>query len=371
MNKQEETISGVQLAVNLIAVMVGVRVLSLPRVIAEAAGPDGWLAYIIGGTLALGFAFVNGRLLIRFPGQTVFEFSKLLVGRWLAGIIGVVYVVFFLLAAGINLRYATSVIKVFLLDKTPQEFIAIIMLLAVVYLVRHGIGPLVRIQQLFVPVLLVILVSLLGLSFTKYTSGQFMPFMHKGVAPVLKGSLPVVQSFVGISTPLFLAAFLKQPKDAGRYFFIGTLVPVVLVFIVVVAAYGVFGDKELTYLVYPTVMLAKAIEVPGAFVSRLESFFMAFWIIAAFNVISSTYFSATLALAQMAGLRTHLPLTEVLLPIVLIISILPENMVIVEQWTGKMLLLGMAAAFLIPLLLLVVAWLRKKGVAGGAAESSP
>lgn len=364
MRKKEESISGVQLAVNLIATMVGVRLLTLPRNIAEAAGPDGWLAYIIGGAGALAFAYLNGRLLGRFPGRSVFQISQVLAGKWIAGIIGTVYVIFFVVAAGFNLRFAIGVIKVFLLDRTPQDFIGITLLLAVAYLVRHGAGPLVRVQQLFVPLLTVILFILLAMSLSKYTPGHFGPFLHKGIGPVLMGAVPTIQAFIGISLPLFLAAFLRQPGQVGKYVFIGTLIPVVLNFFVVIAAYGVFGHEELTFLVFPTVTMAKAIEIPGAFIGRLESFFMAFWIIAAFNVISSVHFLATLALSQLAGLRTHLPLSEILLPLVLIIAILPENVSIFERWTDHYLLFGAVVAFVIPMALFAVAVLRQKGGAG-------
>src|SRR5690625_2019706 len=69
--KESFQVSGTEMAVTLIAVLMGTGILTLPRVLSERMDtPDGWLSVIISGLLFMILVFLYVRLQRHFPGKT-------------------------------------------------------------------------------------------------------------------------------------------------------------------------------------------------------------------------------------------------------------------------------------------------------------
>lgn len=77
MIRPNDRITTPQAAVILANILLGVGILTLPRLLADTMKtPDGWITVIVGGILAFGFGLIMVRLSQRFPGKTFLNTAK-------------------------------------------------------------------------------------------------------------------------------------------------------------------------------------------------------------------------------------------------------------------------------------------------------
>lgn len=140
-------------------IWIGLRI---PREVAELADSDGWILIITGGLMAFIGSLVLGILIRRFPEDTFIEYSRKVVGKFPAAFLGIIITIYFILATSTVIRVFAEVICVFMLQKTPGEFIVISQLLITIYLIRHGIEPTARIAELLLPILMIPIFAILN-----------------------------------------------------------------------------------------------------------------------------------------------------------------------------------------------------------------
>jgi len=101
-----------------------------------------------------------------------------------------------------------------------------------------------------------------------------------------------------------------------KYSLIGFMLPLLTFFALTLVAIGVYNADATNRSLYPTLQLAKYIVFPGAFAERFDIFFMIFWIFASFTTMSIYYYSASLSITRVLGLKNYKPIAVLILPFV-------------------------------------------------------
>lgn len=364
--KQTDRISSFQVTALITLNLLAASWLSLPRSAYEAAGPAAPLSTFVAGVIVIGFTYWVARLCMRFPRQTIDEFSSLLVGKLAAKLIMLLLTLYFLCIAGLEIRYFGAAVKTLLLDVTPLEVVMLTMILAAVYLIQFGINPIARFMELCLPVVVITAFFVLAVALQNFRFEELYPTFQVGVMPVIKGLPSLILAYVGFEVLFFCVAFMEKPEQAAKYAVVGVCVPVLLYTTTVIVAIGVFGG-EVTPQLFATFTLARSVTFPGAFLERFDIFLAMIWILAAYTTIVVYYYMGALSLTRLCGMRNYRPVVFLLMPLVYLISITPENSPQVEAALGWVAKAGGILLFVVTLLLSVVALLRKKGVSNGAA----
>jgi spore germination protein len=291
MNNQDHyKIVPLEMGISLIAMIIGVGVLTLPRNLVEELGTtDGWISICIAGLLVMSFVFLYTRLQRHFPGQNLLQFiGSGAIGKWLAKGLALCFIVYFTLILGYEARVLGVVVKLYLLDITPTEVIVALILFATTYAVSKGVQGIIHLNIMVTPIVLAVLffIVLLNLQVDDMDPGQLLPIMPKGIAPVLKGVTQTVLSFLGIETLFFLMAYMKSSDLRALPLNVCIGIITFIYLLVTVFTYMVFTLNSAEIIMFPTVSLAKEIEIPGGFFERLESFMITIWIISIFNTMS-------------------------------------------------------------------------------------
>ncbi|KKM10902.1 hypothetical protein SY88_11025 [Clostridiales bacterium PH28_bin88] len=362
----KDRISTTQVAILLTSTVVGVHYLTMPRVLGESAGRDGWLSLLLGGVLVLAVNTCLVLLAWRFPGMTVVEYSQEILGRLLGRALTWTFVVYYLLGSAYATRCFGEVLKTYLLDRTPLEVIILTFLAVTAYQVNHGLNPLARIDQAFFPLLLAPLLIIVLLAQREADYGELLPVMVNGVGPVLEGVLSAVRVYAGYGLMLFLVPFMRQPRQALKASTVGISIPIAGYVVIFITTLAVLGADNLGYYTCPVADLARAVETPGAFIERLETLLMSLWVITAYTTTAATYYFSVLAAALAMGLKEHRPLVTLWLPVIYFFTMLPRDF---QQLTSFANGLGYALvglSGLVPLMLLLA---MVRGKRGGADAS--
>jgi spore germination protein len=359
----EEQIERKDLILAVSSMMVGVGILTLPRIIAETTETSGgWMSILLAGLAAMSLAWSLAKLASMFPKQSFYDYTSVIATKPVSVILTLLIGLYFILVAAYITRQLSNIIKQYLFDRTPIEVIALIFVLIVIYAVSGSRTALLRLNVMFFPIVLTVmlLVQFMNLGFIE--TDNFKPFFVTPWNDVLTGALKSEHGFLGFEIVLFYTALMKKPKDAPKAAMMGVALPMMLYLIIYIFVIGVFSNVETANQIYPTIELSKEVEVPGEFFERFESIFLTIWVMTIFNTAAMAYDVSVLSMGSVFKKIQKFKLTLVLAPVVYLIAMVQQDINKVSlfgTWTGYY---GFIVAIGIPIFLLWFAKLR--GVKG-------
>lgn len=159
---------------------------------------------------------------------------------------------------------------------------------------------------------------------------------------------------------MFFIPYLNKYRQARAAAIKSVLILTVVMLLDIIVCIGVF-ELQVGQYVFPIYYLAYYIGVAG-FLERVEAVVLALWVTGSTVKVAIWYYCAVLSLTQLFGLKDYKPFV---FPIGLIIGVFSLGVYSNSIETAKYFAVelpyyGFTLEFLIPLVLLIVAVLRKK-----------
>lgn len=355
-------ITVIQAAIILISTMIGVGVLALSLFAVRAADSGAPLVTLFGFVIGLIGLWLLTKLGMRFPAQSIIEYSQDLIGKWVAGIFSVLIIGFFCLLTALASREFGEVVVTSVLTKTPLEVTVIVMLLLAAVSSRADITTFTYFHHFYFPVIVFPAILIVVLSLKNAHLVNLLPVWgnEPTSSGIFGGVLTMAALFQGSFIMTIVIPAMRRPEKAMLAGYIGMVIPGALYVLIVIATVGVFGAEEIKKLVWPTLELAKTTSLPANILERLDGAFLAVWVTAVFTTLLATYYLAITFLTQLLRLRDHKMFAFFLVPFIYVIAMFPQNLVqmyAIIQVVGRW---GLVFTVIYPLSLLIVAMIRKK-----------
>lgn len=343
--------------------VIGFGVLTLPRSIVEHTKSfDGWISICIGGIIALFFTWIVAKLTMRFPKKNFYEISSAILNKYIGGILTFLFATYSILFVSYEMRGVASVSQLYLFDKTPVEVICLVFLLVVIYGISGESIVILRINLMFLPIVLFIVFVLMILNLGYFELKNLKPFFISNWKEIATASKETVFSFLGFEFLLFYNAFINKPKNTSKSALMGISIPLILYLTVFIFVIGVFGVDVTSNTLYPTAELAKQVEVPGGFFERFESLFFTIWVMTLFSTAAMAFDVTLLALGAIMKKVKRMHFIFILSPITYLIAMSPQNILEVASFSKVISYTGIVFSMVIPSILLIIAKIR--GVKG-------
>lgn len=361
-------ISNRQAVFIIFTAIVPTSILILPHLMYKIARQDVWLSVIVATLYGLAVGDIIGRLGKRFPGQTVVEYSRDLLGPILGTGIALLYPVLFTYANAFILRQLSEMLVANFYNETPQVVFVIGFLLVAVYMVRHGLEVLGRFNDTILLLVLISIVILLLFIIPYIMPENIFPVLEKGIQPVLKGAYPASLFFGETFIMLVLVPYLTRPDkarsvNAKAILMVGGTQFLIMLFLILIF------DALLANILYPTLNLARQIRLQP-YLYNVDIFILFMWLLGGTVKIAIFHYCATLSTAQLFKLKHYGPVSIVLGAVTGILSaVLWEDAVELLHGIST---IAPPTYFIVqvavPLFLLTVAVIRHKGEPGNAGR---
>jgi spore germination protein len=356
-NDQITTVQTVMIISNFI---LGAGILTLPRSVTEKTQtPDAWISVIISGLITMLIGFIMVKLCKRFPDKSLYQFSQIIIGKWLGSFISLIIVIYYIVLSAFEVRAMAETTRLFLLQGTPIWAILMPFLWIGLYLILGGINSIARMFEIIFPVTVIffMIVMLLGISI--FEIDNIRPFMGMGIKPVLKGLASTSLSFAGFEVILIIFFFMKKQKQATKATIIAIAIPLIFYAITLIMVVGALSVSGVLTQTWPVLTFIRSFEITGFFFERFDSLLLVIWIMQLFATYSVCYFAAVLGLSQLFG-KSIQTISFWVLPFIYFIAMVPTNineMFTMGDWVGKFSFLLFSV---LPILLLFVSIVRRK-----------
>lgn len=349
------SISSRQLAFLVLNSMVGVGILSLPRVLIEKAGTHAWVPVLLGGIFPIVGIWVQVTLCKRHPKLDFVRLNRRLLGRVVGSVVPVFFIIYAALMVAMISRSFTDMVVIMLFQRTPRPALLILFLMSVAYVVQLGVRVVGRLNELlFYLVLPITLLLLPTLQVAKITN--LMPFGEMDLKGIAAGTLSTAFSYLGFELVMFFYWQVEEQHEILRYSWMATAFVIVQYTFIVTVTLLVLGLELVRKLGYPSLSVLRVVSIPVF--ERIELLFIILYTALVFRPVTNYYLVVSETLCRLWGSKGMKISPWLLLVPLSTVSLWPKNATAVQKLMELVGKTGLGLSLGVPILLLGVSLLR-------------
>lgn len=339
---------------------VGVSIITLPSILAKEAGNDAWILCILSGLINVIFIYFMTRVVKKYGDMGFVGTLRFLFGDIIGSILIIPCILFFIFVVSLELRLFGEITKLYLLNRTPIEYIIIPMLLLGAYLARSGIEQIARFYEVTIYLIgiLYILCILIGLPHSNFSN--LRPFFITPISAYLKGMFSAIFPYLGYEILLVVSPNIRKKEKIFKTTAITLLIIIALYTSFVILSIVRLGVEDTKFQLYPVMSVIKATDVPGAFIERVAGILMISWIFAAYTSVVSYIYFYSVTFADVLNQRRKNHAISLIIPVIYIISLQGQSILDVFKIINSIsMYLGIYTIIILPLLMFIMSLIKK------------
>ena len=360
MFSQNNKISIRQLQALLILDIFGVGVITLPRRVAEMAGQDGWLLVIAGTIFAMLYLWFIGKVGNKFENNSFLEYNSKLLGKILAYILTIGFIIKIILGLGMELRVFGEIIKSVMLKDTPMSVILIAMLLIGSYGAYRGYEIRGRLGEILIPVVILPVIFLMCIATIDADFSNLKPVLLTNGSGIIKGGFITSLGFYGAEYVLLSYPYIRDINKVrkGAITAVAVLGVIILAMTVVtIARFGVTGVKN---QLWPVLGIMDTMDLPGSFIERQEALVMSIWIISMFFIVNAGIFFASILCKDIVKKGKHNYYIWAVVPLIFIAAVYPKSLAETYSYLNNInIYLDTVYLVILPIVLFILSMIRR------------
>lgn len=333
----DENINETQLTIALPSAIIGVAILSLPREVAIVTlHSDGWISILLAGILSTFIAVLGAKVAAQYQDKSFYDYTSFLVTKPIAIVIVAINIIIAIYLCAYATRNIAYISQQYLFEQTPIEVLALTFLLVVVYAVSGSRAGIFRLNLLFLPIILIAFLFVGIFNFTWIESSNYLPLFKTSFRDYLIGVTKSFEAYLGFQIVLFYVLIVHNPKKLTKTVVTGMSIPVIFYLFIYMMTIGIFGNEVTANLEFPTVELAKRVDIPGGILERIDPIVFSIWIMAIFNTTAIMFDVAIFLFSSIYTKTNKRLLTFIFAPIIYYVAMFPQQIDDVKAITEVM-----------------------------------
>jgi voltage-gated potassium channel Kch len=349
----KEKLSPFQASILIYLMQSGVTLFSLPRLVAEAFGTNGWIGLII-----ISFIVNINLVLIWFvfkisKGKSMFEIIAIF-PKWITlPFCLFIAVVWMLLGIMVMVKFS-MILKVLFYQNVSLIYFLTMGYILMYLLLKKDLYQIAK-STVVIFYFTVWTVFLLAFHLPEFSFIRLTPFIFKGETDMWKGGLSIFTALLGYELSILFVHMIERKQL--RSLIAGNSITLLIYFGVTFVSFGFFSFEQLLREMYPVVTLLGYISFPV--LERVENFtFSIFGLKVLMTTVMYLWGSKELIQYQFKTIKSTFLLIGILI-ICFFLSFIPKVIKDVEQWLTYITYAATAIAFLLPILLLITVLFTK------------
>ena len=281
--------------------------------------------------LAIIISYLVFRLFKNFPGLDILDISEMLGGKVFKNIVGIIFMLHFIITASILLRNFCEYLKIIYYPMTNTIFIILTFIIAVCIANRLDFSATLKTNLIIVPIVLFSMLFLFAANSKNFSLQKIYPILGDGVFNTFVIGLENIASFGGIVYLYFLPPYLKEPEKLKKIALISIGISSIYLILCVSTILFIFPAFISIDEVSPLYTATRYIEF-GSFFQRLEAIFLLVWILAFACYLSIVLKFVMNMFKKITNITTKKPLIDIFGLLIFGISLLPKNSAISEKF---------------------------------------
>jgi len=318
-----------------------------------------WMVILAGLAISAPVILSYVALAKRFPGMNLVQINDMVYGRFLGKAVSMYYIFFFVMTLSFNIRDVGELYVTFLMQDTPFIFFLVVFAATCAYAVTKGIEVFGRVSHLFVVTGLFVIISTFILLIDQMDFSNFLPLFELPFIRIFQGTHIVsIIPFGETVAFLMIMGRLNKTEHAVKRTFFGLSIGALSLLVVAVRNTAVLGRTQ-TIWTSPSFQSIRLINI-GTVLTRMDFLIGIAQTVLIFFKCSLFLYVLVVAVSQLFGLKSYLPLVLPLAGIEVIVAATvfqsPVDHAMITQNAG--IIYSVPLVFIFPPLSLLIAKIR-------------
>lgn len=357
-----------QLFFIIIQSQIGIGMISLPYDVFRISNTDAWISVLIAGLfIQIGICLI-WLLYRRFPVLTIFEMMSEIVGKHVAFVLKIGYIVYFSTTAILIILQFGQKVNIWILPRTPIWLVIFLLVAVSVYCVKDNLRVMAR---FFVVVsgLLIVLFAFTLILLKDINYLFILPLGKSGLPKIIEGASHASFAFQGYDLLLVLLPYCMG-QDRGKLK-VSLLANGFVTFLYAYMTFIVltyFGPAAMKYIPEPIlyIMKFKYFKI----LDRVDLIFFSIWVVSVATSFMMYLYLVSNGLTHLFRTKSHSRFVVIAATLMFICTIsLPTSKELISLFNKITGLAGYVFIFFIPCILLIVSMIRGQKNRSGDVRS--
>jgi spore germination protein KB len=272
-------------------------------VMVRKIGADTWISmtfgFIVGGTIILILTYISSK----FPDKTIIDYSEVLLGRWSGKIIGIILIIFFMIAYATSANVMILHLKDYFLVETPDIALCFVYTLLCTYGVYLGIEVVVRFSLLGFIMLIMITITMITGTINDFKFINLQPLMDNGFLNDLGSSFYIFNDLAfAIFTIGIIYPMVNIKKKTLALNFWAVVISAIMIIVWPFFETGVMGASIMKGCVVVCMEQIRCAQLTK-YLPRYELLMVSFYVFSIFVQSTALFYCASHSLKQVIGLK--------------------------------------------------------------------
>lgn len=336
----------------------GVVILSLPRLLAENFGYNGWLS-LIGFSCIAAFNIFLISLVYRLgKGKSIFKILEMSLPKFLLVPMYMLLASIWAVTGCLVAKNYVSIFEMVSLSTTNVMLLKVLVDILTFLLVIKGIYSISKALTSFYWVT-AWMYFILFFYAKDFEWARLTPFIFTGETHFLEGGISVFTSFIGYEICLLLFPYVKKnDKKFMRAVQWGNVLTTVTYMLICFICFGFYSFEQLKKMVYPMLDLLSYIKLP--FIERIDNLLFAFFLFTSVATISVYLWASKEAVKQILPKGNEKWILFIIITLVYFLSWIPDSLLEIGEWLKYTGYAEVSIAYGLPCLLLLILIANKR-----------
>ncbi len=259
-------------------------------------------------------------------GKDILDISEYLGGKVLKTIIGILFIIYFILFGSTELRNFCEILKVVYFPNLPICLLLLAFLLVAFIANKFGDHTIIKCNLIVTPLIMInLLVAFFCIS-SRFVPERIFPIFGYGINETFFSGISNISAFTGLSYIYFLQPMLKKPDNFKKISFIGIGISSLYLFLSIISLLLSFVDVLSINEISPIYMLIRAADF-GRFMQRPDAIFFLGWILCLMSQLSIIVLLITRIIQKTINCEARFSLSYSVVTLLFIVALVPKGMV--------------------------------------------
>lgn len=350
-----------QIAFIVYCTIVGFGIVNIPSDVADAGETGGWVTIIILTLMFIAVAYAVNYIAYIAEEKDLFEFCKMLAGKFFAYIVLIIYAVYFFVSFTMITRIYSETVRITILPKTPSWTMSLLFFIVVYYALKKGLNVIARVCEMYG---IINIIGNIFMGIILFTQGKIInlrpAFVKEDMLTYITGIPKLIFAFLGVEMLLFIPYNKRANKNSFKY--------TTTIIGLIGGLYILATESVISVVGVDTVMLYKAalfnivrgVDVPYLEIfRRLDGIYVIIWTFNIFCSVSLWGYGLVTCINKVFKGPQGRDKTIYVIILAFIVSQIPGSTNDVENLLKYNGYLGYLTAFIIPGILLIIMKVKK------------
>ncbi|AWX54033.1 spore gernimation protein [Brevibacillus brevis] len=255
---------------------LGMGILGFQRIIAKEAGHDAWISVILAGLVTHLTLWIIIKTMQKYPSADIYGIQDDVFGRRLGTAVSIIFIIYFILTAGIILRSYIEVVQTWVFPNLPTWILAGIILFLAYYTIVGGIRVIAGYTFFSI-------IATAWLVFDLYFPLEFarweylFPIMDTSFENLFRGMMAMSLTSVGFEVLYVVYPYVQNKDRVNKSAQLAVLVTYLIYLLVMIVTLVFFSQGQLMRTIWATLNLQKMVYLP--ILERFELVVISLWLI--------------------------------------------------------------------------------------------